>query len=363
MNTNKDLYEILGVSRDASENDIKRAYKKLALKYHPDRQGGKSESEKKAAEEKFKEVAFAYSILSDSEKKQRYDQFGITDDQQSMSGGFDPSEIFKHFMGGFGSMFDDDDSMFNSFFSRGKRTSQPRIQKGQSIKMQIKVSIEDILKGINKDIEYDIQARCNKCNGLGGEGVEICSHCHGTGMITETQRTGWGIMQNSHPCQYCNGTGKTIKKKCTKCNGTGFINKTVSVHVNIPAGFENGYQQLFKEKGYESKDKNGPNGDLLLEFVYVFDQSKYIFKHNAIYEKIEVPYYDCIIGNTINTILPNGDKITVNIPEYSDNGTTINTGKKYGYISYYYIISVKMPKYIKKDEKELLKQLQKINKK
>ena len=359
----KDLYNILGINKNASEAEIKSAYKKLALKYHPDRQANKSDTEKKEAEEKFKEVAFAYSILSDPEKKQRYDQFGITDDQQSMSGGFDPSEIFKHFMGGF-SMFDNDDNdPFANFFGRGKRQQQRGPQQGQSIRMQIKVSIEDILNGINRDIEYTIQARCNKCGGIGGEGVEICPHCHGTGMITETKRTAWGIMQNSHPCQYCGGTGQSIKKKCTKCNSTGLINKTVSVHINIPAGFENGYQQLFKGKGYESKDKNGPNGDLLLEFVYVFDQSKYIIKHNAIYEKIDIPYYDCIIGKTIDTKLPNGDKVTINIPEYSDNGTTINTGKNYGYISYYYIISVKMPKYIKKDEKELLKQLQTINKK
>lgn len=358
----KDLYKILELDKTATEQQIKANYKRLALRYHPDRQANKSDTEKKEAEEKFKEVAFAYSILSDSEKKQRYDQFGITDDQQSMGGGFDPSEIFKHFMGGF-SMFDNDDNdPFANFFGRGKRQQQRGPQPGQSIRMQIKVSIEDILKGINRDIEYTIQARCNKCGGIGGEGVETCSHCHGTGMITETQRTGWGIMQNSHPCQYCGGTGQSIKKKCSKCNSTGLINKTVSVHVNIPVGFENGYQQLFKGKGYESKDKNGPNGDLLLEFVYVFDQSKYMMKHNAIYEKIEVPYYDCIIGKNINTKLPNGDKITINIPEYSDNGTTINSGKRYGYISYYFIVSVKMPKYIKKDEKELLKQLQNINK-
>ena len=124
----KDLYEILGLSRDASESDIKKSYKKLALRYHPDRQGGKSDKEKKEAEEKFKEISFAYSILSDPEKKQQYDQFGITDDQQQMSGGFDPSEIFKHFMGG---MFENDDNdPFASFFGRGRRQQNRGPQKG-----------------------------------------------------------------------------------------------------------------------------------------------------------------------------------------------------------------------------------------
>ena len=141
MDSNKDLYEILGLSHDASDNDIKKAYKKLAMKYHPDRQANKSDKEKKEAEEKFKEVAWAYDILSTPEKKQRYDQFGITDDQQQMGGGFDPSEIFKHFMGGFGGMFgdNDDNDPFGSFFGRRNRQNRGP-QRGQSIRMQIPVS-------------------------------------------------------------------------------------------------------------------------------------------------------------------------------------------------------------------------------
>ena len=136
MNKDKDLYEILGISRNADDTEIKKAYKRLALKYHPDRQGNKSDKEKKEAEEKFKEVSWAYDILSNPEKKQRYDQFGITDDQQQMSGGFDPSEIFKHFMGGFGSMFGNDEDIdpFGSFF--GHRNNRPYNgpQNGQSIR-------------------------------------------------------------------------------------------------------------------------------------------------------------------------------------------------------------------------------------
>ena len=362
MDKNKDLYEILGISRNASEADIKKSYKRLALKYHPDRQGGKSESEKKEAEEKFKEISWAYSILSDPEKKQRYDQFGITDDQQQqMSGGFDPSEIFKHFMGGmFGGMDDDPDDPFASFFGRGRRQQSRGPQKGQSIRMQIGVNISEICKGVHRDIEYDIKAKCSKCGGKGGEGVETCPHCHGTGMITETQRHGFSIIQNSHPCQYCGGTGQTIKSKCRNCNGTGFETKTVKVRVDIPGGFDNGYQIMLKGKGYESKD-GGPTGDLLLDFIYQYDTTKYSIQGNTIYEIIEIPYYDCILGCTREVTLPNGDKVKITIPEYAKDNTLVPIRNKFGNKSYCYVIRVKMPGYIRKTEKEYLEKIRKEN--
>ena len=356
----KDLYKILELDKTATEQQIKANYKRLALKYHPDRQGGKSESEKKAAEEKFKEIGFAYSILSDPEKKQRYDQFGITDDQQQMGNGFDPSEIFKHFMGGFGSMFgDDDDSPFGSFFGRG-RQQQRGPQKGQSIRMQIGVSIEEICKGVHRDIEYDIKAKCSKCGGKGGEGVETCPHCHGTGMITETQRHGFSIIQNSHPCQYCGGTGQTIKSKCKNCNGTGFEIKTVKVKVDIPGGFDNGHQMMFNGKGYESKD-GGPTGDLLLDFIYQYDTTKYSIQGNTIYEIIEIPYYNCILGCEKEVTLPTNEKIKIKVPEYSKDNTLVMTNKRFGKMNYCYVVRVKMPTYIRDKEKDLLKQIQKEN--
>ena len=361
MNTNKDLYEILGISRNASDNDIKKAYRKLALKYHPDRQGDKTDKEKKEAEDKFKEVSWAYDILSNPEKKQRYDQFGITDDQQGMGANFDPTDIFKHFMGGFGGMFgDDDDGIFGNIFGRGRRQQNRGPQQGQSIRMQIPVSIDEICNGVHREIDYTIQAKCTKCNGKGGEGVEKCPHCHGTGMITEVQRTGFGIMQNSHPCQYCGGTGQTIKSKCPQCHGSGFVNKNVKVQLDISGGFDNGYQKLYKGKGYESKD-GGQTGDLLLEFVYQYDTSKYSIQGNTIYEKIDVPYYECILGTEKEMILPNNEKIKIKIPEYSKDNTLVSTNKRFGNKSYSYVINVKMPTYVRDKEKELLKQISKEN--
>lgn len=370
MNNNKDLYEILGLSRDASENDIKKAYKRLALRYHPDRQGGKSDKEKKDAEEKFKEISFAYSILSDSEKKQKYDQYGITDDQQ-MGAGFDASDIFKHFMGGFSNFFgndDDDNDPFSNFFGRRKQRSSEPTQ-GQSIRLRIGVSIEEIMNGVNKDVEYDIEVRCDSCKGTGGDGIETCQYCHGTGMITETHQHGFSIIQNSHPCQYCGGKGQTIKNKCKSCNGKGLKTKTVKQHIKVAAGFENGYQTLIKGAGYQSKNANYPNGDLLIELIYNVDETKYIIRGKDVYEKISVPYYDCIIGKEIERTLPNGKKVKIKIQEYSKEGTQVvssGNGLGQGYSfqgkgNYIFIVSVKMPGYIKKEERELLQKLQKIN--
>ena len=279
-----------------------------------------------------------------------------------MSGGFDPSEIFKHFMGGFGSMFGNDEDIdpFGSFF--GHRNNHPynSPQNGQSIRIQIPTSIEDICNGIHKDIEYDIQAKCSKCNGTGGDGKETCPHCHGTGMIKDVRQSGFTIIQSSHPCQYCGGTGHIIKNKCSKCKGTGYEIKSVKQYVNISAGFDNGYQQLFKGKGYESIN-NGSNGDLLIECIYQYDTSKYSIQGNNIYEIINIPYYDCILGCTKEVILPTKEKINIKIPEYSKDNTLVKTNKKFGNKSYYYVVKVQMPTYVKNKEKELLKGLQKEN--
>ena len=311
---NKDLYKILELDNNATDEQIKKNYRKLALRYHPDRQGGKSDKEKKEAEEKFKDIGFAYSILSDPEKKQRYDQFGITDDQQSMGTDFDPTDLFARFMHGFTGFGGGDP--FGDFFGHRRRQQNRGPEKGQSIQMNIPVGIDEILNGVHRDIEYDIQVRCSKCDGTGGDGVQTCPYCNGTGMVTESRRQGFTIYQTSHPCEHCGGTGEMIKNKCSKCNGTGFERKETKVTVNIPGGFDNGYQSFIKGKGYESKDKRGENGDLLLVFIYQIDKSKYIIQDNSVYEKIEVPYYDCILGNTLERILPTGEKIKINIPTY-----------------------------------------------
>ena len=353
---NKDLYEILGVSKNASDGEIKKAFRKLSLKYHPDRQGGKSDKEKAEAEEKMKEISAAWAILSDPEKKRQYDTFG-TYDENMFNGGFDFSSMFEHMGDIFGG--------FGDIFGRGRQRHDyrdPGRQKGQSLRLQVAVSIEEILNGkINRDIEYPIEVRCSKCHGDGGAGKKTCSHCHGTGMITDTQRSPFGIIQQSRPCSYCKGTGESFDRICDKCNGTGFEKKNVSIHLDVNNP-KNGQTLMFNGKGYESKYKDAPTGDLIVELIYSFDNKNYAIQGNAIYEKIEVPYYDCILGTTIKHKLANGEIVDVNIPKYSTDGNQIRLSKYYSGMPYICIISVKMPTYIRESERKLLEQIKSENK-
>lgn len=358
----ENLYELLGVSKNATDDEIRKSYRKLSLKYHPDRQGGKSEQEKKEAEEKFKKISFAYSILHDSDKRRRYDTTGMTDDNNTGPGaGFDASEIFKNFMHGFS--FDDDFDPFGNFFNHHRQTQQPETaQPGKSIRMQVPISIQEIMDGVDKDIRYDIQARCQECHGNGGEGIEICQHCHGTGMLTKTQHTTFGIIQNSSPCPYCQGTGKTMKHVCGHCHGTGLTTKEAKIHVRLNKGVENGHQEIYRSKGYESKDPSMPNGDLLAEFIYQYDQTKFSIQGDTIYELISIPYYDCILGKELEHMLPNRIKTKITIPAYCQDKQPISTGLRFGKLKYSIVIDVKMPTYVNKKEKELLENIRKENK-
>jgi len=350
---NKDLYAILGVDKNASEDEIKKAFRKLSLKYHPDRQGGKSDKEKQEAEEKMKEISAAWAVLSDPEKKRQYDMYG-TYDENMFNGGFDFGDIFKDF-----------GDIFGGMFGRGRQRHDfrdPGRQKGQSIRVQIPVSIEEILNGkINRDIEYPIEVRCPKCHGDGGSGKKSCPHCHGTGMITTTQTSPFGYVQQSHPCQHCHGTGESFEKICSHCNGTGFVKKNVSVHLTT-SDIGHGKNIMFNGNGYESKYKDAPNGDLIIEQVYTFDNSLYAIQGNTIYEKIEVPYYDCILGATIKHKLANNETVDINIPKYSTDGNQIKLNKYFNGMNYIFIISVKLPTYINAKETELLEQIKKENK-
>lgn len=347
---NKDLYEILGVNRNASEDEIKKAFRKLSLKYHPDRQGGKSDAEKKQAEEKFKEISGAYAILSDPDKKHQYDTFGTVDDN-AFNGGFDFSDMF-------GGM----DDIFGNIFGRNRRSSRNTAeQQGASIRLQVNVTIDEILNGkIDRDIEYDIDARCTSCHGNGGEGKKTCPYCHGTGMITETQRNGFSFIQSSHPCQHCHGSGITFEKICSSCHGTGFTKKKQKVRIST-SNFSNGTQLKFNGKGYEAKSLNMPNGDLIVDLRYTYDPSKYAIQGNIIYEKINVPYYDCILGGKIKHKFANGKTDDIIIPQYSSEGSQVQYNKRFNNMNYIFIISVKMPTYIRNSEKKLLEQIKKEN--
>lgn len=355
----KDYYKILGVDKNFTEDELKKQYRKMCLKYHPDRQAGKSDDEKKKAEENFKDVQEAYECLSDANKRAHYDQYGSMDNYgQGWSGGAD---MFSHFS----SFFDDFDfGGFDSFFGGGGRhhQQQPRgPEPGQSLRIQVGVGIKDILDGGEKTFKYSRNVRCTSCNGTGGTGVDTCPHCHGTGMITEVHRTGFGMVQNSRPCQYCGATGKIIKNKCKKCNGEGLIKKENTITINIPKGCKNGQTVIVNGGGCESKSAGAPSGDLQVILIHQYDKNKYLVQGKTIYEKIDVPYYDAILGKEMKLTTPNGKKINFTLKQCTqdeDNvyGDTIN-----GY-EYRYIINVTMPSNINKEERKLLEKIRKEHK-
>ena len=350
---NKDLYEILGINRNASEDEIKKAYKKLALRYHPDRNPGNKE-----AEEKFKEISGAYAVLSDPSKKQQYDMYGTIDGMNPNDAGFSFEDIFKH-MSGFGDMFGD--FFGGSHFGRSSNSSNNAHRKAGTIKLQIPLTIYDIFNGYEHEVEYDCEMKCKECNGTGGTGIETCSHCHGTGMLTDVKRTNFGIIQQSHPCQYCGGTGQTIKNKCHNCHGTGIIKGKKKSWVKFRPGVEEGEYIIINGAGCEGKE-NTINGDLVAVPYYNIDNNKYRIIDGIVYERIDVNYYDCILGTELERELPSHKKVKIKIPSYSEEGTQIvlnNEGINHG--KYIFIVTPKLPKYIRSTERELLEKIKKEN--
>lgn len=370
----QDYYKILGINKGASDEEIKKAYKKMCLKYHPDRFAGYPEKDKKDAEEKFKDVQEAYNVLSDPDKKQFYDNYGTIEgfDQNMMHNGagfpgFDGFPSFEGFSG-FG-------NMFNDFFGNTQNNQANNSKRaGQSIKTKINVNIDIIMSGGEIKIKVPRKIRCTHCNGIGGENEVTCNHCHGTGMMTTVQQTPFGIIQNSRPCPHCNATGKVVKNKCTHCNGEGFIIKNEEITINIPSNIENGHIITITGKGHESKTPNMPNGDLIVIAIYNIDENKYSIDPSSgdVYEKIDVPYYDCILGTSFDKTLPNKHNVKVDIPEKSKEGTLIkiqNEGLKISkfrnYGSYNLIIhpSIEPLNDIKDTEIELLQKIKKIKEK
>ena len=257
----RDYYEVLGVDKNASANDIKKAYRKLAIQYHPDKNPGDKE-----AEEKFKEAAEAYGVLSDPDKKARYDQFGFEGLGGAGGGGFngagmDINDIFSMFgdifggRGGFGG--------FGGFGGGG--SSRPAKFRGSDQRVKVKLTLQEIASGVTKKFKLKKYVPCTHCNGSGGENgaVETCPECKGTGRVIRTQQSFFGMMQSEVACPHCNGQGKIIKNKCKHCNGDGIVMGEEIVEVNIPAGVYEGMQLSMRGKGNAGKH-NGIPGDLLI---------------------------------------------------------------------------------------------------
>ena len=258
----RDYYEVLGVDRNASASDIKKAYRKLAIQYHPDKN-----PDNKEAEEKFKEAAEAYSVLSDPDKKARYDQFGFeglggAGGTGGFSGaGMDINDIFSMF----GDIFGGGRGGFSGFGGFGGSSAGPAKHRGSDRRVRVKLTLQEIAAGVTKKIKIKKYVPCTHCNGSGAENgaVETCPECHGTGRVVRTQQSFFGMMRSEVACPRCNGQGKIIKHKCKHCNGDGITVGEEVIEVNIPAGVYEGMQLSMRGKGDAGK-YNGIPGDLLI---------------------------------------------------------------------------------------------------
>ena len=260
-NEKRDYYEVLGLSRGASDDEIKKAYRSLAKKYHPDMNPGDKE-----AEVKFKEVNEAYGVLSDSEKRSRYDQFGFAGVDPSMGGGAGQGGFGQGGFGGF-----DFGDIFSSFFGGqgGGTARQNAPVDGDDILYRLTLSFEEAAFGCKKEIRYNRVEKCSDCHGSGaapGTSAETCSACHGTGSVRVTQRTALGMFQTTRACDACRGTGKIIKTPCSNCNGKGYVRRTKTIEVKIPAGIDDG--QNIANRGLGNEGRNGGvAGDLIMAII------------------------------------------------------------------------------------------------
>ncbi len=274
MAEKRDYYEVLGVSKNATADEIKKAYRKKAIQYHPDKNPGDKE-----AEEKFKEAAEAYDVLSDADKRARYDQFGHSMGPQGFGGGsggygsyggfgggMSMEDIFAHFGDIFGGRFSGDDS-FGGFGGAAGGRARKHVNKGTALRITVKVTLKDIMNGVDKKLKIPKLVACPHCKGTGakdGTAFHTCQRCHGTGYVTTVQQTFMGPMQSQSVCPECNGEGKVITEKCTYCNGQGVEKKEEIVSFHIPAGVENDMVLTLRGQGNAPRN-GGVNGDLLIK--------------------------------------------------------------------------------------------------
>lgn len=337
----KNFYDILGVSKDASQDEIKKVYKELALKWHPDRFAGKSEKEKAEAEEKFKEISEAYNVLSDEEKRKEYDMAG--------------QDPFMHGFGGF--------NPFEDFDPFGMH--RQRQEKGEDIATHVYITLEDVLYGCVKEVTYQHRVKCKHCNGTGSDdGKETtCQHCGGSGRI-RTQRNVNGMhIINETVCPYCGGRGKTITNPCRVCGGSGFVNEDSKTSVNIPAGIFDGATLTIEGKGYPPRSGNGINGDLYV-VVHVLANNKFERDGDNIRSDLHLNLKEAWLGCEKEVETLDGKKVKIKIPKLTKDGQQFSIkGKglsnlRNGYISGDHIVKViyDVPKSLTKKQEELLKE-------
>lgn len=360
MSTKRDYYEVLGISKGAEAQEIKKAYRKLAMKYHPDRNPGDEE-----AEEKFKEINEAYEVLSDDTKRKTYDQFGH--DGLNGQGGFGGQGGFNgQGFGGFEDMFGDIfGDMFGGGFGGGRQRRRGP-QRGADIRQSVSISFEEAAFGKKMSIKVNRSEECEECDGTGakpGTSKKTCSTCNGTGQVRTVQRTPFGNIASSRPCSACNGTGEVIESPCSKCHGTGNTRKVKTIEVDIPAGIDDG--QMIKLSGQgEVGEKGAPRGDL---YIVVNVKSHPLFTRdgNDIYFEMPITFVQATLGDEIEVPTLDG-KVKYSIPEGTQTGTVFRLkekgiprirGNSRG--DQYVKVVVEIPKKLNDKQKDLLREFAK----
>ncbi|MDF2472304.1 MAG: dnaJ [Anaerocolumna sp.] len=298
MADKRDYYEVLGISKTATDDEIKKAYRKLAKKYHPD-----ANPDDKTAEAKFKEASEAYAILSDADKRRQYDQFGHSafEGGAGSAGGFD----FNN-MGDMSDIFGD---IFGDLFGGGRsRRASNGPMKGPNIRTGIRITFEESITGVEKELELNLKEECNTCHGTGaksGTHAETCSKCGGKGQVVYTQQSLFGMVRNVQTCPDCKGTGKIVKEKCTDCYGSGYVTRKKKIEVSIPAGIDNGQSIRIREKG-EPGMNGGERGDLLVEVTVsrhpIFQRQDY-----DIYSTAPISFAQAALGGDVRISTVDGD--------------------------------------------------------
>ena len=358
MADKRDYYEVLGVSKDASADDIKKAYRKMAMKYHPDRNPGDKE-----AEEKFKEVGEAYEVLSDADKKARYDQYGFAGVDPNFgagAGGYGGAGF-----GGFGD-FSDLGDIFGDFFgggrSRGSQQNAPR--RGENVMSRLELTFEEAAFGCEKEVATPRIENCPNCNGTGSaDGViETCSQCRGTGQVRTVQNFMGMQMQSTTTCPACNGRGKIIKTPCSTCKGKGKVRRTNRVKVKIPAGVDAGQSVRVRGEGGVGSN-GGPNGDLLVE-IYIKRHPIFTRQDTDVLCEVPISFTQAALGATIQVPTLDG-MVDYEIPEGTQTGREfilrekgipeVGNSRRRG--NERFTVVVETPTRLTKEQKDLLRQL------
>ena len=352
MADKRDYYEVLGVQRGASDDELKKAFRKEAKKYHPDLHPGD-----KAAEEKFKEINEAYEVLSNPEKRQRYDQFSHAGVDPNYGAG---SGAYSGGFGDFGDIFSD---LFGGGFGFGGGGRRNGPKRGNDVRQVVNVTFEEAAFGCKKKINVTKMESCHTCSGTGakpGTNPETCQHCHGTGQIQTQQRTILGYVTNVTTCPNCHGTGKIIKDPCKDCRGTGKVRNTKTIEIDIPAGIDDGQTMQLSGQG-EPGDRGGMNGDLLIT-IRVRRHAMFERVDNDVYLNMPISFVQAALGATLTVPTLDG-AVEYDIPEGTQSGTRFRLrGKGIPYIrgkgrgDQYVTVTVEVPKNLSSKQKELLKE-------